>query len=275
MTETTLHLTGLSCASCVARAESALAGVDGVEDARVNLATRKATVTHGASVARADLAAAVASAGYPAEDESEDAGADAADGRAAEAAALRRDVLIAGALTLPVLILEMGGHLIPAFHAWQMEALGTFPARVIQFVLATAVLAGPGALFFRSGIPALLRGAPEMNALVALGTGAAWAYSTLVTFGPTLLPETARAVYFEPAAVIVTLILLGRWLESRAAGRASCAGSERSLHVSTPRRRTRPVAPGHVARPPPLPGPPRRRRPDRAADALPGPRPVA
>ena len=90
---------------------------------------------------------------------------------------------------------------------------------VFQFIVVTLVLAWPGRFFFKQGIPALLKGAPDMNALVAIGTGAAWTFSTIATFVPGLLPTGTRAVYFEAAAVIVTLILLGRFLEARAKGK--------------------------------------------------------
>src|SRR5690606_33283385 len=106
------------------------------------------------------------------------------------------------------------------FHHWVMGTLGERTSWILQFALTALVLAGPGAIFFRHGIPALLRGAPEMNSLVALGSLAAFAYSTVATFAPGLLPEAARGVYFEAAATIVTLILLGRMLEARARGRA-------------------------------------------------------
>ena len=76
---------------------------------------------------------------------------------------------------------------------------------------------------FAKGLPALLRGAPDMNALVAVGTLAAWGFSTLVLFAPALIPPASRSVWFEAAAVIVTLILLGRALEARARGRAGAA----------------------------------------------------
>src|SRR5690606_24998348 len=91
----------------------------------------------------------------------------------------------------------------------------------LQFVLTTLVLAIPGRRFYLKGIPALLRLAPDMNSLVAVGTAAAYAYSVVATFAPRLLPEGTVNVYYEAAAVIVALILLGRFLEARAKGRTS------------------------------------------------------
>ena len=104
-----------------------------------------------------------------------------------------------------------------------MANIGQTTLWSLQFLLTTLVMVWPGNGFYRIGLPALLRGAPEMNSLVALGTLAAWGYSTVVLFAPGLLPADARQVYFEPAAVIVTLILLGRWLEARARGRTEDA----------------------------------------------------
>ncbi|WP_413864004.1 heavy metal translocating P-type ATPase, partial [Albidovulum sp.] len=144
----------------------------------------------------------------------------APDRQAEEAARLRRAFVLAALLTIPVVVLAMGTHMVPAFHHWVMVTLGERASWLIQFVLTALILAGPGAVFFRHGISALLRGAPEMNSLVALGSLAAFAYSTVATFAPGLLPEAARGVYFEAAATIVTLILLGRMLEARAKGRA-------------------------------------------------------
>ncbi len=217
----TLAIAGMTCASCVARVEKALKAVPGVETAHVNLATEEAAVTGTAETGA--LLAAVAGAGYAAHLAASAAapGADASARRAGEEAGLRRDLTLAALLTLPVFVLEMGGHLIPAFHHWVMAAIGMEASRYLQFVLTAAVLLGPGRRFYRAGIPALLRAAPDMNSLVATGTLAAFGYSTVATFLPGLLPAGTAQVYFEAAAVIVTLILLGRLLESRAKGRAS------------------------------------------------------
>jgi Cu+-exporting ATPase len=217
--EARLEVEGMTCASCVGRVERALKAVPGVAAAEVNLATGSARVrfTSGTTTPEA-LAAAVAAAGYAARPAA-NAGP-APDRQAEEAARLRRAFVLAALLTIPVVVLAMGTHMVPAFHHWVMVTLGERASWLIQFVLTALILAGPGAVFFRHGIPALLRGAPEMNSLVALGSLAAFAYSTVATFAPGLLPEAARGVYFEAAATIVTLILLGRMLEARAKGRA-------------------------------------------------------
>src|SRR5690606_25913595 len=99
--------------------------------------------------------------------------------------------------------------------------LGTHDSWLLQFALTTLVLAIPGRRFYRAGIPALLRAAPDMNSLVAVGTLAAYGFSLVATFLPRLLPAGTVNVYYEAAAVIVTLILLGRMLEARAKGRTS------------------------------------------------------
>jgi len=215
-----LAIEGMTCASCVARIEKALRAVPGVTEASVNLATERATVRVVAGAA--DLSAltkAVAAAGYEARAVATDAAEDEGrKGREAEIRALARALSVAAVLTLPVFILEMGSHLVPAFHHWVLMTFGDWNWR-IQFVLTTLVLFGPGLRFFNKGVPALLNGSPDMNALVALGSGAAWAYSLVATFLPDLLPEGTANVYYEAAAVIVTLILLGRFLEARAKGR--------------------------------------------------------
>jgi Cu+-exporting ATPase len=134
-----------------------------------------------------------------------------------------RDAVIAGLLTLPVFVVEMGGHLVPAVHHWITMAIGQQTSWLIQMVLVLAVLIWPGRGLMTSGFRALAAGHPNMNSLVAIGAGAAFLYSLLVTLFPAVVPDQARAVYFESAAVIVTLILLGRHLEERAKGQAGAA----------------------------------------------------
>ncbi|PRH85037.1 copper-translocating P-type ATPase [Labrys okinawensis] len=212
---------GMTCASCVRRVEKAIAAAPGVVQAAVNLATERAQVAFEGPANLPPVLAAIASAGYGAhvveEDRAEDPERTA---RKAEIATLRRDLVLAALLTAPVFLVEMGGHLVPALHHVIQMNWGQWNWYA-QFVLISLVLFGPGLRFFVRGIPALLRGAPDMNALVSLGAGAAWLFSVVATFLPAALPEGTAYVYFEAAGVIVTLILLGRYLEARAKGETS------------------------------------------------------
>ncbi|WP_439136553.1 heavy metal translocating P-type ATPase [Roseicyclus sp.] len=212
----------MTCGGCAGRAEAALRALPDVLEADVNLALKRADLRITQDADWSMITDAMQKAGYPVT-RLDIATAPADPGPADEAAPMRRAFVMALLLSLPVVVLEMGGHLIPAFHHWQMQAFDPLLLGVVKFLLTSAVLAGPGRVFFRLGIPALLRGAPEMNSLVVLGTTAAWGWSTLVTFAPALVPDSGRHVYFEAAAVIVTLILLGRWLEAGARGRAGAA----------------------------------------------------
>src|SRR5690606_2212949 len=219
----TIDVEGMSCASCVGRVERALKGVPGVTDASVNLATQKAQVYFDRVPDVHAAIEAVGKAGYEARPARSDTAAqdELAERQQAESAELRRALIIAFVLTLPVFLLEMGSHFFVPVHHFIMDTIGlTFSWR-LQFLLTTLVLAGPGRRFFVRGMPALLRGAPDMNSLVAVGAGAAYAYSVIATFLPGVLPPGTVHVYFEAAAVIATLILLGRYLEVRAKGRTS------------------------------------------------------
>nr|WP_068109982.1 heavy metal translocating P-type ATPase [Tropicimonas marinistellae] len=223
--EVTLRVESMSCASCVGRVERALAKVPGVLEATVNLASETARVRYLEGPVTPDsLARAATEAGYPASLPL--AAGDAPDNtrrKVAETEDLKRQTIFAGALTLPVVLLEMGGHVFPGFHAFVGNTIGHTASWMIQFVLTSIVLFGPGRRFYLKGFPAILRRAPDMNSLVAIGTTAAYGYSVIATFLPFLLPAETRAVYFEAAAVIVVLILLGRWLEARAKGRTGQA----------------------------------------------------
>ena len=219
LTTTQLAIEGMSCASCSGRIERVLKARPDVAAAQVNLIAGTALVRHAPSLPPAELAGIVTGLGYPAVIP---AGAAPAP-RDTEAAVLKRSFLTALALTLPVFVAEMGAHLVPGFHHRLVGLVGTAPLLWMQMLLTALVLAGPGRRFFAAGIPALLRGGPEMNSLVALGSGAAFLYSAVVVLAPGLIPPASRFVYFEAAAVIVTLILMGRWLEARAKGQAGAA----------------------------------------------------
>ena len=214
-----LSIEGMTCASCVGRVEKVLKKVEGVQQANVNLATERAWIQGNAQVQSSDLIQAVKKAGYTAKQSV----SVQQDKKATEQQQLKRDLTISLILAVPVFILEMGSHMIPAFHMWVMDNIGTQQSWLIQFVLTTLVLIFPGRRFYQKGIPALWRLAPDMNSLVAVGTLAAYSFSLVATFIPQVLPEGTVNVYYEAAAVIVSLILLGRYFEAKAKGRTSQA----------------------------------------------------
>jgi len=218
---TELSIDGMTCASCVSRVEKALKAVPGVKEANVNLATERATITGTANVAA--LIAAIDKAGYDAK-QIQSAIPDQAEHlekKDQERAELKRDLILATIFALPVFILEMGSHLIPGMHHLIAQTIGIQNSWYLQFILTTLVLVIPGRRFYIHGLPALLRLAPDMNSLVAVGTLAAYLFSIVATFMPSILPAGTVNVYYEAAAVIVALILLGRFLEAKAKGRTS------------------------------------------------------
>ncbi len=223
-----LQVQEMTCASCVGRVERVLKKQPGVLAAQVNLATERAQVQVLAGTAMQPLLAALEKAGYPAQQvpsQSQQAtGSDAvAQRHAQESVRLRRGLWGAALLAIPVFVLEMGGHVWPAFHHWIDRSIGMQNSWLLQFALTTLVLIGPGRSFYAKGIPALLRAAPDMNSLVAVGTLAAYGYSLVATFAPQWLPAGSTHVYYESAAVIIVLILLGRFMEARAKGNTSQA----------------------------------------------------
>ena len=200
-----LQIDGMTCASCVARVEKALRTVPGVLEASVNLATSHAQLTRLAGTAALPaLLQAVRQAGYEASD------ATAVEGSAA-APRPRHDpgwkVALAFALSapllLPMLLQPFGIHWMPP-AAW-------------QFVLAAPVQFWLGARFYRAGWKALRAGTGNMDLLVALGTSAAFGLSLV------LWAQGGHHLYFESAAVVITLVLFGKWLESRAKKRTLAA----------------------------------------------------
>ncbi|HEY7805495.1 MAG TPA: heavy metal translocating P-type ATPase [Orrella sp.] len=228
MSKLDLSIDGMTCAACVRRVETVLKKVPGVTQANVNLAARRAALEIDNTLTSKDLntqlLAAVEKAGFVGEVQDPEAQAHSLqDKSTAEINTLKQQVWIAALLTLPVFVMEMGGHMIGAFHHWVNSVMSLGTQHVIQAVLTTLVLAWPGRHFFTHGFKALFQGQPEMNSLVAVGAGSAWLYSMVVVLAPAIIPESARHVYFEAAAVIVTLILLGRLFEARARGQTGAA----------------------------------------------------
>ena len=222
--ETSFTVGGMTCASCVGRVERSLKKLEGVIDATVNLATERATVSYlPDAVTLAQMKAAVGEAGYEvlevaAGEDRVDAERDA---REREVRGLRRSVIVAAIFTTPLVILVMLSMLVPGFEAWLERFMSQSTLFYLTFVLGTVVQFGPGLRFYKKGWPGLRHGSPDMNSLVMLGTSAAYGYSVVATFLPQILPAGTVHVYYEASAAIITLILLGKYLEAIAKGRSS------------------------------------------------------
>jgi Cu+-exporting ATPase len=192
-----LPVSGMTCTACARSIERTLSAKDGVESAHVNLATNTATVEYDPSRAAVrDFVGAIEELGYGVPEELQDDDA--------EARAYLRRFLIASIFTIPIAVLGMSHGL------WHVPY-----SNWIQLALILPVIFYAGASFYTDAWSAAVHRAANMNTLIALGTGAAFLYSVWETL------RRGHNVYFESAAVIITLILLGRTLEARARGRAS------------------------------------------------------
>jgi len=205
-----LSISGMTCAACSARVERALSGLDGVLKANVNLAMERAAVEYNpAQLSLADIKKAVVDAGYRAEE--------AVSGMGGDREKLERDretrrqlilLVMSAVLSLPMLVTMFGMWFnIPLPHI--------FHDKVFQFALATPVQFIAGYQFYLGAYKALRHGSANMDVLVVMGTSAAYFYSVGTTF------FFRGEVYYETSAIIITLILLGRLLESAAKGRTS------------------------------------------------------
>jgi P-type Cu+ transporter len=209
---------GMTCANCVVRVERALKKQAGVSEAVVNLATSRADVAFDASRLKAeDLFAAVRKAGYEPV-----ALKDATDGETDPVTAkLRRDTWVALALSAPLFVISMVPMMWPALMAAMMRVSPDMAAwNLLQFALATPVLLFPGRRFFVHGWRAAKALSPDMNTLVMAGTGAAYLYSVAILLVPGYMPAGAREPYFESAALVIALVLLGKFLEERGKGKS-------------------------------------------------------
>ncbi len=208
-----LSIGGMACAGCVGAVEDALKSVPGVEAASVNFAEHTAEVT--GEITAEELIKTVTAAGYEAAELR--SAADEEEKEAAEQAhyhRLLRQALVAGVIGFPLMLVGWLGLMPP------LEGIG----RIFWFVVAGLslfVLWYAGGRFFSGAWKSFVNHNANMDTLVALGTGTAWAYSSLVLLWPTLVPESARHLYFEAAAIIIALINLGGALEMRARGKTS------------------------------------------------------
>ena len=219
--EMDLDIEGMSCASCVGRVEKALRKVDGVLEASVNLATESAHVRFAAGVAPDALVDAVEKAGYHARLHRSEP-ASSAQQTAPSGATHDKDflkVVAAAALSLPLLL----PMLLELFDThWMLPGW-------LQLALATPVQFWLGARFYRAGWKAARAGAGNMDLLVALGTSAAYGLSVYQVL---VHGDGMAHLYFEASAVVITLVLLGKWLEARA--KRQTAAAIRALQVLRP-----------------------------------------
>jgi P-type Cu+ transporter len=216
--KTQIGIQDLRCASCVKFIEDTLKATAGVLKASVNVATQQADVEYLPGMTTlADLRHAVESTGYKTVEPAKGAPPEDAEraARLAEYLNLRNRFVFAVILSAIVLVLT---------YAEFIPGLKTIPTQitwVVLFVLTTPVLFWAGNRFFVGAWSAFRHHTADMNTLIALGTGAAYLYSTVATFLPGVLPEALRAVYFDTTAIIVALILLGQMLEARAKGQTN------------------------------------------------------
>ena len=214
MAETRLSIAGMMCAGCVSSVEEALTSVAGVESAQVNLGERTATVSGDYIVA--DLQAAVSKAGFTAQELT--SLADEADKEAQELKAYHTlwwRALVAGVLGF--------GMFFSMLMGWLPDLQQGRPFWIGVSLVTLAVLVFVGGHFFRGAWTALKNRRGNMDSLVAMGTGTAWLYSTLIVLFPTIMPSIARHVYFESAIIIIALVSLGAALETKARGKTSAA----------------------------------------------------
>ena len=220
-------VTGMTCAACSAHVEKAVAAVPEVKSVSVSLLTNSMAVEYRGPAAAEKVCAAVARAGYgaapaAAEKRTADPGRDALEDR--ETPRIRRRLFVSLGILLPLLYLSMGhvmgGWPLPAGLAGQPVAVG------IWELLLTALVLVVNQRFFISGFQSLVHGGPNMDTLVALGSGAAFVYSTAVLLrmpGAEKPAELLHGLYFESAAMILTLITVGKLLEARSRGKTTNA----------------------------------------------------
>ncbi|WP_148863315.1 heavy metal translocating P-type ATPase [Marinobacter fonticola] len=209
---------GMSCGSCVSKVERALNKLPGMIRASVNLTTQKAVVEFlSDTVSLARIHQAIRDTGYEPQASESDT---QAEDQNKEGIDLRRKVIFAAILTIPVVLIAMG-KMIPALEALYISVLPHRGWMTLEWLLTTPVLFYAGARFFRSGYAELRHANPGMNSLVMIGSGAAYFYSVAALLVPGFFPAGTAESYFEAAAVIVTLILLGRYFEHIAKGRTS------------------------------------------------------
>ena len=240
MTETKhIDIAGMHCAACVDRVETALARIDGVDSAAVNLMLNRATVELDSdAVSEATIREAISAAGYETEavygERETGSTPDVTQRQVVAAAEWRRSLFLALPFGVIVMAISMSAMFFPL-----VEHLGSDALNMGLLTLTLPVLYA-GRRFYSGAWRAALHGSATMDTLVALGTGAAFLFSLAVTFLPSILPDSAvhPGAYYDTTCTIITLILVGKWLEARAKSRTADA-LQRLLALKTPTARVR------------------------------------
>ena len=228
------QVTGMTCAACSAHVEKAVAGVTGVHQVNVNLLMNSMVVEYGEAASRQSICAAVEAAGYgasPAGTEKRDGTGDKKEAfEDRETPEIRRRLIVSLCLLIPLMYVSMG-HLMWGWYVPEGFAADPWAIALYQLLLTGLVMV-VNQKFFISGFQSLLHKAPNMDTLVALGSGAAFVYSTAVMFrmgayaGADQIEMAVHCLhdmYFESAAMILTLITVGKMLESHSKGKTTNA----------------------------------------------------
>jgi P-type Cu+ transporter len=217
---TTVLIGGMTCAACVRRVENVLKRVPGVVEANVNLATSRATITHAPETPTKAFGDAITDAGYDYLGFAREAQSDPIEQARLKDIAELKIKLIAGFVLSAVIHIASMPHWFPWLHGVSQQTL-----MVAMFILCTPVVFWVGGRFLTGAYKAARQHTTDMNTLVSVGALSAYIYSALVTFLPQIFekPGVSAYVYYDGASMIVTLILLGRFLEARAKGRTSAA----------------------------------------------------
>ena len=221
----TIHffIEGMTCANCARRVEQAIDRLHGIVETTVNPATDQAIITYlPESTDRHSIFKAVEKSGYT--PRADDTGTTEKENpQQAQLASLQKTLTFSLAFTIPLVIIAMGPMVISALSNIMLQLMPISGWYWLQFILATPVQFVAGRRFYQHAWSELKQFSPGMNTLVMMGSSAAWSYSVLALLIPESFPAGTAEIYFEASAVIITLILTGKYLEAKAKGRTSSA----------------------------------------------------
>ena len=215
-TRQTFQIDGMTCASCISKVEKNISSLTGVSDIKVNLATEQATIEYFPSlISFDDLKESLENTGYQLFAENNDYPSDEENRKIKDQATLKMKLVFSSMISILVMFIGMKAN----------DSSFPLNLNIILFVLATPVQFYCGRQFYLGAWKGICHGYADMNTLIAVGTSSAYLYSTVVTFFPSSISQAVEnmEVYFDTSAMIITLVLLGRWLEARAKRNASNA----------------------------------------------------